>query len=210
MNGQEAIDRLKFRMSRFGSSTALDADILAELKLAQTRLETDPVLPWSLLTELAAITLTAGESRIIVPADMIREYDGGSLEVLDAEGKEHPIKKGIWENIRYDSRYATNALPKKYATVGGYFRLRPIPNAAYVLKMIYWKEDAVITVGAENNWLKYHPDLVIAEAGQVIATGLKNEAAVKMFVNTAAAERTRLLIANEAREHANMEYVGED
>ena len=151
MIGSEAVTLMKRRMARFSSSTSMDADILIELKQAQTRLELSPELPWFLISERSFIDTVANEPRIIVPADMIREYEEGALWVLDADGAEHEVKKRLWDDIKSDPRFDTPALPSRYALVGEYFRLRPIPNDVYTVRMIYFKQQDAITLIAENN-----------------------------------------------------------
>lgn len=211
MIGQAAVDLMKRRMARFGTSTSLDDDILIELNQAQTRLELSPELPWFLLSERSSIGTVANEPRIIVPVDMLREYEEGALWVLDASGTEHELKKKFWEDIKSDSRFDTPGLPSRYATVGEYFRLRPVPNAIYTVRMIYYKRQDAIVVGLENNWLKWVPDLLIAEAGVIVASNyLKNKEAAEMFQNMITVESRRLLVASEAREQANHPMVGED
>lgn len=211
MIGSEAVTLMKRRMARFSSSTTMDDDVLIELKQAQTRLELSPELPWFILSERSFIDTVANEPRIIVPDDMIREYEEGALWVLDEEGAEHEIKKRLWDDIKSDPRFDTPARPSRYALVGEYFRLRPVPNAIYTVRMIFFQQQPIITLGEENNWLKWVPDLVIAEAGVIMASSyIKNDEAAKMFSEMLAKEEIRLAIASEAREHANHKYVGED
>lgn len=211
MIGSAAVTLMKRRMARFSSSTTMDDDVLIELQQAQTRLELSPVLPWFLLSERSFIDTEVNEPRIIVPDDMIREYEEGALWVLDAEGVEHELKKRIWDDIKSDPRFDTPARPSRYALVGEYFRLRPVPNAIYRVRMIFFQQQPIITIGDENKWLKWAPDLVIAEAGVIVASSyIKNKEAEKMFSDMVAKEEVRLAIASEAREHANHKYVGED
>ncbi len=212
MNGEEVVALVKRRMARFGSSTSLDADVVIELNQAQKRLELNPFLPWFLLSERSTISTVEAEARIIVPTDMIREYEEGTLWVLDAQGGEHELTKNLWDELKNDSRFDGTGRPKRYATVGLYFRLRPIPDAIYTLRMIYYKAQSVIVQdGTTNQWLTWGTDLLVAEAGFILATSYtQNDKSAKMFRDMIPAEMTRLMIADEARKHANIEYVGED
>ena len=97
--------------------------------------------------------------------------------------------------------------PIAYALDDSYFRIFPTPDEAYVLKMIYYKADDLLTSNIENLWLKHIPWLMIGLAGAPIAAGLRDKNAVSVF---AALEQkhSRLMIRNtEARRHEGRRYV---
>jgi hypothetical protein len=204
MDRDTAVSIIKGRLARW-SDTVLTDHIIAELQAAQQRLEGWPEPAWFLLTESSYTTTTIGEERIGVPLDFIMEVEADALWIEDTEGNWTALKKDDYDEIR--ARWPDTGLPRRYALMGSYFRLRPAPDIGYTLHMIYYGKDDALTTNMENKWLKYVPDLLISEAGYIIASRyVRNEPAAAEFKADVARARDALLRMNQARRDANRTY----
>lgn len=212
MLGSEAVTTLKFRLSRMtAGSTDLETWIYSELNLAQNRLQAAPELPWFLLTEEAYQQVTYNEERVMLPDDFLRETETDNLQIEDTDtGEIVDINKTQYDDAR--RRYGEDlGMPKVYVLSGNYYRLRPIPDkSTYRLWMTYFAKAETVTAGVETAWLKYMPDLLMAEAGIILAAGLRNDQAVALFTGIRKTEMNRLIVENVAREMANFQSNPED
>lgn len=214
MNGSEAVTTILNRVSRqTNPSTNLSTWIYSELNLAKNRLEAAPELPWFLLTEEAYQSITQGEERIAIPSDFLRETDTDNMQVEDTEATPssfYDLRKVQFDDAR--TRYGdTTGRPEVYVLSGGYFRVRPIPDkTTYRLWMTYFAKDEDVTQTSAGRWLTYMPDLLIAEAGIVIATALRNDQAAALFTGLRKTEMDRLVRENVAREMVNFQSNPED
>jgi len=201
-----------------GFSTAHETQIITALKRAQENLELRPFLPWFLKSEVTTASTTAAENRLILPPGFIREFEGDALywyvpegEATDEEGTtiDYPawkaLKKGIDED--FHTNYPGNGKPQGYSLDASYFRLYPTPDAVYQMKIVYYKKATVLDTDVENGWLKYAPDLLIGEAGQRIAAGLRDAKAKQYFLELSAKGHAQMEQGGEAREHENQTYV---
>ena len=187
-----------------------ETEILAALQDAQVMLERGATLPWFLLSEVASITTTSGEERVALPTDFLREWEDDPLWYFVAgTGGD----ADAWTELAKDdlallrSKYPGEGAPKAYALDVKYFRIFPTPDDAYTLKTMYFKADAVLTTNIENQWLEFFPYLVIGEAGQLLASGLRDKDAIATFQKWTDEGRARMLVENEARMHASHAYV---
>ena len=209
MTRDEAVALIRKRMSRFTTNAVLDGYIVDEMKAYQQKLEEKPFLPWFLLEESSSISMTIGEERVPLPSDFLKEEEGDALWLEDAQGTEYRLEKNDYDYMR--KRYTANARPVNYAIIGPYFRLRPKPDIAYTLRMIYFKNDAVLTTNIENQWLKYASDLMIAGTGVVIASQYtKDMKSAQMFMEQEAEAYRDLISTDQARKDANRTYQAED
>lgn len=166
---------------RLGNPT--NADILeiieGEMALVQeTTLEQNGrIIPWFMETELASILVaapsTTGDDRVELPSDFVREKADGGLFLYDAAGEEPWTKlekRDYDELVRFFQNEVGN--PQGYSIGGLYFRLRPLAETDITLKMFYYAKATSVAGGNdtfENIWLKYAPDLLIAETAKVVA-----------------------------------------
>ena len=203
-------------LARLGNRDPVEweSTALSEMQLAQANLEGDATLrPWFLVTESAQSTLTVGDSRVELPSDFLDEVEDSALEVYEeTSAKWSPLKKGDWDTLVAKYRDHDPAIPKRYAALGEYFRVQPVPDLAYATRMIYFARDTVPSTDIENKWLKWASDLLIAEAGVSMALyHVKDPDLVAGFQAQILAARNRLKIATEARMHSNQVYeMGED
>lgn len=210
MNVDAAVTLVKQRLGNRVDS--LDAQIVTEMVLAQTILEGSDFLPWFLLTEFSVNTTTANEERVPLPSNFLREYEEGSLYVYDSTQSDPWIELGKEddETLRADTDLVgTTGQPKKYSVTGNYIRLKPTPDTTYTLRMLYYKYDtAPESGGAENQWLKYAPDWLIAQTVVQMARNLQmpQDKVANFEVDLGKGYR-RVRVADSARGAANRNYV---
>ncbi len=207
MTRDEAVALLNARLKR-GSNTSLDSTIITEMKLVQSRFEGAAELPWFLLTtDYVPLTTTANDDKVAISADFLREFEDDGLWVYAAENWVPLIKDTLNAIVNYYTGEGAT-LPRAYDLVHGYFRLRPIPDAVYSLRYIYYKKDTVLSTNVENQWLKYAADLVIAETGWVVATYVtRDKEAAAAFASDREIALDRVWRENEARKHAKRQYI---
>lgn len=206
MTLQEALDQAKIIL---GFRRNLDAEIKTQLAHAQINLEQGPTLPWFLLSEVNSTLTTTGGRRIIKPTDFIREYEEGALWYAPDDRDEIGLEKA--DNDFLMSYYGTTAEgePAAYSLDGNYFKIYPLPDDQYVIKLLYYKHDAPISGLSEDDtclWLTYAPDCIIGRAGRIIATGLRDKDAKQEFSDMEQRGRIAMYNENEARKHVNRTY----
>ncbi len=192
---------------RLGNRTDLNDQIIAEMQFAQEALETEDYKPHFLLSEFADTTTTIGEERLAVPSNFIQEYDEGTLWYYDTTGATPvwtPLRKRAVEDIK--NAGLAEGPPQYYSIGNGYFRLGPVPDAEYSIKMLYYKRDTVLTSNIENGWLKYAPRLLIARTGLDVATFIRDPQLVQIFGQLYTDARAKFIANEEGRKHANMDY----
>lgn len=180
-----------------------------QLARAQEMFEKGPDYPWFLLSEESEIMTSIGERRIPLPTDFLAEYEEGALYYDDETGDKIELVKHDLDYLNriYDTT-ATGA-PEAYSLDGQYFRIFPLPDLRYQLKMLYYKKDvdpSLISTGATNQWLTYAPECLIGAAGKVLASGLRDNVAIAFFDSMEAKGRALLNNQNEQRKHANRSY----
>lgn len=223
MLGSEAVARIQRRL---GYRTDKEAEILAELQTSQRKLEGGvdvpsanggifTFYPWFLLSEILGRSTVVGEERVPVPTGFLSEAEPDALwYFVPATGETvadwNALAKGDLDALR--ASFPGVGAPRAYSLIGPYFRVLPVPDAVYQLKMLCYLRDTPVALGEENNWLKHAPDLLIADAGEQVAMNLQNAQASASFRAERAKEVLRLFIASEDRIHTNRVYVmgGED
>lgn len=166
---------------RLGNRTGAETKIIAEMKLRQAVLEHAPELPWFLLTRSSALATVANQQTVNTPADFLREFEDVGLYVVDTDGKDQPLDKDDFEALQRSGLFETNGLPTNYDLIGNNFYLFPTPDIVYTLKSFYYAAALTLTSDIENAWLKYAPDLLIADTGIVVARFFRDPVAAQMF-----------------------------
>lgn len=195
---------------RLGNRTNLNTDIIAEMQVMQSVLERDLTLrPWFLLTDVESLSTTSGEEKVQLPSDFLYEGEETGLFWYDASVSENNWTELV--KVDYDDAVsfynAKTGSPEAYALVGNYFRIYPTPDAAYTFKCIYYAADTVLSSNIENQWLKYAPQLLIAETGMTMAGYLQNKIAHGFFKGLRDSERSRVAIENTSREWTGRELI---
>lgn len=202
MTRDEAVSIIQ---QQLGFRSDLSTEIVTNLKLAQTMLETGPTRPWFLVTEVQTIETESGEQRVAVPASMLTEIDNARLVYVpdDEEETSVDLKKDDYDQLEYDYREEESGAPEAYALLGGYFRIFPLPDDDYTLKIIVYGQDDTLDSNVENGWLKWVPYALIGKAGAQIATALRDATALATFREWEREGRLALAGMDVAREVAN-------
>lgn len=216
MNRTDIVALIKRRLGRV-QSTTYDDEIEAEITVAQETLERGiespagrygTFLPWFLITEQQSISTTAHEERLILPNGFLRENESAALWRFDSADTDAPWKELAKDELDFlRNKFPEEGAPEAYVNLGDYFRLAPVPDAAYTIKIIIFGKDTELTATAlGNKWTANAPLLLAAEAGLAMANNLRNNAA-NIFADMRTREIARLYTDTEARLHANRRYV---
>lgn len=149
----------------------LDTEIVAELKLAQTMLELGPVKPWFLISNNATALTTANQQQLSLPTNFLLEVEDAVLTYIDSDNEEHDLVKDEYDVNRVNFKETDPGVPKAYSLLGNFFQLFPVPADEYTIRMMFYKQDTVLTSNVENGWLKYVPYLLLGTALKQIAEG---------------------------------------
>ena len=207
MDRSAAIDRVQVGLA---FRTGLETRVINALQDAQVQLERGTTLPWFLQTEVSSISTVDGEERVKVPSDFIREVDEDPLWYFNGSAEE---AADVWTALAKDElevlrrTYPGEGAPIGYNLDPSYFRIFPTPDAAYVLKMIYYKKDAVLDSDIENLWLEHFPLLLVGMAGFSLASGLRDKDAITLFNAMRVEQRATMVRDTEARKHASQRYI---
>ena len=221
MNRSQAVSAIKLRL---GFYTKKDDEIISELTISQGQLERGVLRPtggifkpWFLVSEVQSAVTQIDEDRVPFPQAIADQHNGflsevenAALWILDPEAESDDpwvqLDKKPFDEIQ--EKYPGTDMPKAYDIMGVYFRLRPIPDAEYTLKIITHNADITLASdGSTNKWLTWAPDVLWAHTGMTIATALKNASALKQFTDTFNAGVESLYLATEERLHVNRRYV---
>ena len=202
MLGSAAVTLMQGRLGNRTDST-LAAQLLLELQAAQARLELGGELPWFLEKQATSFSTVADTQTRAVPSDFLRELDAG-LYGTDEDGNVVEIQKKPYRILRANNAdYDTNDFPDFYDLLGTNLYFFPTPDAVYALEFWYYGQDTAPALAAENNWLKYAPELLIAEAVLPIARFLRDNGLVQLALSDVQRETNRLAIASVAYHEAN-------
>lgn len=214
MTGQEVVDLLGYRL---GNRTDLATVALLEMKLAQTRVEGMPTKPWFLEQDYTtSFETTANQEYVNVPTGFLIEKDEGGLWYQDTT----ITTPDQWIEIVKDGYSVMKAYykddvagkPEKYDLIGSKLYLRPIPDAVYPLRLVAFFKDSVIALGSENLWLANAPDVILALAGEVLASRhIQEPNLAKSFANDFTLAYNRMKVEHESHLHTNRTYsMGDD
>lgn len=181
-------DAVTLIQQQLGFRSDLEDAIVTNLKRAQEMLENGPTKPWFLVSEDSYIDTTATEPRLPLPTDFLQETDTAVLRYVPATltDGEVDLKKDDFDVLRKNFfNQLTGTIktgpPEAYALQGSYFWLFPVPDAEYRIRQVYYKRDTTLSSDVENGWLKWVPFLLIGKAGGMIASALRDAAAVGIF-----------------------------
>lgn len=223
MNRDAAVSIIKSRLGNI-QGTSHDTMIVANMQLIQsTILERGHELPWFLEVdsnvEGTNMTTTATIETVNLPSNFLRESDERKWPLLRVDSSE---ESGFFPLEKVDitiavGRYTTGdgavqaGRPIKYDIVGEKVYLRYIPDAAYTLRLFYFKSDTVLDSNIENQWLKYAADLVIAETCRQTAEDLQYQKLIDKFRQDGLLARERVRRETISRREAGfMRQMGDD
>ena len=207
MTRDEIVAIVKARLGNRGG-TLQDVSIQNELKLVQETLEASEFLPWFLLSETADSSTTANEERIAVPVDFIREHEEGFLYLYDA-ALDNPwvaLPKIDLEDARRD--FPSTGRPKVYALTNKYFRLFPIPDKSYALKMMYYQHQPVLSSNITNDWTSWFSTYLVEKTFSQMARNFQmNLSKITAAEQLAAQAMAQLKLTHTQRALANRSLV---
>lgn len=187
---------------RLGNRTDLNDAIDLHIRLAQTELEKQGMLPW-FLSELTTISLSADATSVAVPTGFLREYETLPL-LYDASGVYvRKLQKADYDEITSCYPEANTGSPKVYALVNETLYFRPVPDAAYSVKMFAYIADTELATDVANAWSMSSPMSLVAEAGKMVSQYILNTQAYAGFEALAAEAVQSLRVANDSRDMAN-------
>lgn len=205
----DAILLLKRRLGRYTDNpTGLDEYILPELVAAQNRLENKTALPWFMKTRIDTIQTTPGQERIVKPNNWVRIREDWEIPVqIKVDGQWRKLGVYSYEQF-WDNTSDTPGVPTACAQDGQDIVLGPPPAAVYPVRLGYYKREykLVLNKVTSNAWLKYAFDLIVSEAGFILANNyLKNQEAAAQFAAEIQRAESDLRMTTIAYETAAME-----
>ena len=181
--------------NRLGQRTGLDSQIVAEIQLAQARLEQEPFLPWFLET-IESVTFTAGADYSL-PSDCLRLTQVGVF-VLSG-GVYYQLEGKDYDYLRRSQALLTAARPEYFAIQGGTLHLFPLPDINYSARVGMASKAIVLTTNTTNGWLQYAADVLISLAGERMAKFLRDWPIADKFKEERVEALGRLAMMDEAR-----------
>lgn len=181
MTRDEIVTQVKLLL---GHRTDLTSIIQGQIGIQQAHLENEVEwvrYPQFLLTERSDSLLNIEDDRIQKPADWIADVEEDGLYIIDSEGTEHLLPKTEYNKLRLTYGNDDPGLPQGYATMGDYYRVLPVPDVAYAMKMIYYQKQPLMVEGTdENRWAKYGPNCLIGRVGLMLC-GAEDNKRQQMF-----------------------------
>ena len=207
MDRDTAVSRIA---SKVGFRTDLNLAIQNALQDVQDELERGAILPWFLIQENTPFPITppvpavAQPLEVALPVNFIHEtdYHDGNLryqektpgptlflekmDLMPAENYFFGRRISRWnENVEIIVVEDTDFIPGPpmvYVLRQNTVRIYPGPDIAYTLTWDYYAHDtSLIGSNVTNQWLTFAPWLLIAKAGLLVATDLRDNEAVQYF-----------------------------
>ena len=203
--------------SRLGNivGTELDPVIIANMQLVQaTVLERAPELPWFLAVDSEVegtnIVTTANQAYSSLPTGFLRLDNNVRYPVLRISSDEDSGYYGLDEMDltkaieRYTGEGSTDQTgrPVVFSLLNETIYWRYVPDAAYTIRLFYYKAAEVLETDIENAWLKYAPDLMIAETCRQTAEDEQLQNLLDKFAQDAENARRRVYVETVARREA--------
>lgn len=201
MTRDEAVLVIRRGLTYRGSTSA--DNIIEALKEGQRIREQGKTLPWFLLDEDYEWTGTADSSVVQLPSDFLRVSEDFKLSYYNSDGDfQWELERGDGSQLARVWRDSTKIIPYAYALRHSTIEVFPTPTAAWSLIGDIYRKDTVLTTNIENEWLANAPDVLIAEAGLIVAGDLHDDEAAKKWVGKLARASNALLSQIVDRETA--------
>lgn len=154
-----------------GFRQTLDAEIVTQMRFAQTTLEKAQTKPWFLKSAITPLDTVASTATITLPTGFICEIEDQELYYTDADGELQFVYKDDFNLLQRNFRYTEPGRPQAYALLNEDIYLFPTPDDIYNLSWRFYQADTVLDTNVENKWLREVPLLLCGTAGQLIAGG---------------------------------------
>lgn len=183
-----------------GFRTDLETQIISALQEHQTFLEQGKTLPWFLLQEDQSLSITSGSQDVALPTDFLRVSEDTGIYYTDSDNERVDlVNRPEKEARQYYEDYDAGG-PLAYVVRKDTIRVYPVPDDDYTLTWSYFKRADLLSTNIENAWLANAPYLLIAGAGILLATDLRDSAAVQTFTAMYQTAQTNLNNEVAARE----------
>lgn len=212
MNNSEALDLM---IKRLGNRKNFPREeLLMELNLKIKEKERGSFLPW-FLEATHEVEIVPPASYIELPADFLREFEGGQLELVTAAGyTTYPVKRSYEVITQTYKDYVEAGPPGAYAIYGGRLYLAPRPDTTYLVSLPYLRKSAEVVDDATevSDWLAEAFNFITyAALMDIAANNLKDDNSAQKFSGLANAAFVELYKYHESRQHTNADYnIGEE
>lgn len=196
--------------ARLGDRGDLIDVMMGEYNLLQaSTLERYTWTPWFLDSGPIEFILPEGMQMFPLPDDFLREFEGQAAWYKVEGGNYIPLKKVGFEELK--ARQLQNFPGDVYAVVNENLYLWPPVQQGRLLVLRYYKcDDTIRNASDENLWLRYAPDVALAELGVVFAEKYMQHFELgRIFRDDAAKAWNRLYTEHVSREEANLNRVME-
>ena len=183
-----AVAKVRQGLSFRTSSANLNSVIVEALQNVQRDLERGKTLPRFLVQEDASLTITANVAYIAHPTGFLREVED-ERPWLDASGDDAAIElqKADFNQAKTLWLGSEVTTPRVYAMRKARMWLFPTPTEAGTITWSYYKAADLLDEDADENvWLLNAPDLMVAQAGLLVAADLNDKEALAKFQALAA------------------------
>lgn len=153
--------------------------MLAEINLAQLRLERDPAVDWWFLLKRVTLDVNAGDSSVTLPVDYLRLAEQ-SIPVLYTTDGEALGK--LARAYQEDAVLADVDAPAYYVLEGNTFNIYPIPSVPFKVNIQYVAKDLELSnTVQENQWTSFAYTLLMCKAGIALSQGIQFKDALANF-----------------------------
>lgn len=171
----DSYSALKATISSYLARSDLDAVIPDFIRLAEVRLQRD--LRIRQMLTVAQASTTGGVATVGIPSDY--------LEMRDIHVVANPVRTLSYEapNSFYrNTRSAESGVPNSYTVLADDMQFAPIPDAAYVLQMLYYVKPPLLSdSNPSNTFLANAPDALLYGALGEAEPYLMNDARLSVW-----------------------------
>lgn len=203
------------RLHRTGD-TVIAAAAATEILAVQDKLELGvsvnkgTFLPWFLHTDKDDIVYSGSVDAVNVPSDYIQESEeqhNGVLFYYDSTLDDPWVQMSREPYVIIKSRYPGLAsYPRFYDIINDKIFLRPRPENAGVLRMMYSARQTTLDLVETNGWTTNAAELFICELGYILAGYyIRDQAAAQTFSDNAVKEASRLYTSHISKLEAGRE-----
>jgi hypothetical protein len=184
-------------------------ELIDELNMKISEKERGSFIPW-FLESTFEVVVAAQDQVVELPADFLREVEGGVLELTAASGqflypkkRPHEAVMSVWQV------YPNGGIPDIYSIFDGKIHLAPRPIYQYELVLPYYAKSPEVQDNDEDvtGWLEHAFNYIVYDTlVDVSSNNLKDEASAARFKVRADAAFVELFKYNESRQHVNADY----
>lgn len=177
------------------------------LTLAIEALESDVFSPWFLLSEFANTVTKESEQRVKLPKGFIKGYEHGELFYENEVGQPQPLVKQDFDDLVVEYSASEPGRPVHYAFTNKYYRVFPLPDAAYNIFMLYYRKSDVAWTNPDNRnvWLEHVSRYVIAKAAIILMEDTRDVKGIAIQDRVAIEERVKLIARNTEHDEINVD-----